>query len=53
MSRGRFVITYNGEVYNFRELRVRLEREGVSFTTQTDTEVILAGWAAWEAELLP
>jgi asparagine synthase (glutamine-hydrolysing) len=30
-----------------------LEREGVSFTTQTDTEVILAGWAAWEAELLP
>ena len=53
MSRGRLVITYNGEVYNFRELRGRLEREGVSFSTQTDTEVLLAGWAAWEAELLP
>jgi asparagine synthase (glutamine-hydrolysing) len=53
MRRGRFVITYNGEVYNFREIRGLLEREGVSFTTQTDTEVLLMGWAAWGPEFLP
>jgi len=52
MSRGRFVITYNGEIYNFRELRGLLEKEGVAFQTQTDTEVLLVGWAAWGPELL-
>ena len=34
-------ITFNGEIYNFRELRSELEREGVTFTTHTDTEVLL------------
>ena len=53
MIRGRFVITYNGEIYNFRELRGLLEREGVLFQTRTDTEVLLAGWAAWGPDVLP
>jgi asparagine synthase (glutamine-hydrolysing) len=38
---GRFTITFNGEIYNFRELRTELEREGTSFHTGTDTEVLL------------
>ncbi len=41
-SDGRLVITFNGEIYNFRELRQGLEKEGVQFHTATDTEVILA-----------
>jgi asparagine synthase (glutamine-hydrolysing) len=38
---GRFWITYNGEVYNYRDLRTLLEARGHSFATRTDTEVIL------------
>jgi len=38
---GRFQIVYNGEVYNYRELRSTLEARGVSFNSNTDTEVIL------------
>src|SRR5206468_1283628 len=38
---GRFVITYNGEVYNFREVRALLEAEGCVFRSETDTEVLL------------
>jgi asparagine synthase (glutamine-hydrolysing) len=34
-------ITFNGEIYNFRELRADLEREGITFRTHTDTEVLL------------
>ena len=39
---GRLVIVFNGEIYNFLELRTELERLGVGFRTKTDTEVILA-----------
>jgi asparagine synthase (glutamine-hydrolysing) len=40
-------ITFNGEIYNFRELRSDLERRGQAFRTQTDTEVILKAYAVW------
>lgn len=40
-STGRLYITYNGEIYNFRELRSDLEKEGVFFRSQSDTEVLL------------
>ena len=40
-------ITYNGELYNYRELRARLERSGVGFVTSSDTEVVLEAWRAW------
>ena len=43
---GRFTITFNGEIYNHRELRRSLEQRGIGFTSQTDTEVILQGYAA-------
>ncbi|MGA1608144.1 MAG: asparagine synthase (glutamine-hydrolyzing) [Planctomycetota bacterium] len=41
---GDYAITFNGEIYNFPELRVALEREGVRFRTNTDTEVLLQGY---------
>ncbi len=44
---GNYAITYNGELYNFRELRVELERLGRRFCTNTDTEVALNAYAAW------
>ena len=41
------VIIYNGEIYNYRELRQELESEGYEFATQSDTEVVLQAYAAW------
>ena len=43
----RFVITYNGEVYNFRELRKELESSGCIFSSQSDTEVVLNAYSRW------
>ena len=44
---GNVVLTYNGEVYNFLELRHELEALGYVFRTHCDTEVILYAWQAW------
>lgn len=44
---GRYVLTYNGEVYNFQELRIELERLGVTFYSKSDTEVVLKAFAHW------
>ncbi len=41
------VLTFNGEIYNFMELRKELEALGYRFQTHCDTEVILYGWQAW------
>ncbi|HEV8241705.1 MAG TPA: asparagine synthase (glutamine-hydrolyzing) [Thermoanaerobaculia bacterium] len=49
---GRYRITYNGELYNFRELRRELVAEGVRFATASDTEVILALYARDGAAML-
>ncbi len=43
----RYVLTYNGEIYNFPSLKLQLENEGVKFNGNSDTEVLLAGIEAW------
>src|SRR5512143_3283086 len=49
---GDFTIVFNGEIYNFLEVRKELEAAGHSFTTRSDTEVILKAYAAWGVDCL-
>lgn len=49
---GRFSISYNGEIFNFEEIRKELEGKGYVFTSQTDTEVVLAAYAEWREKCL-
>ena len=48
----RWVLTYNGEIYNFRELRMELEAEGIWFRSNTDSEVVLYALALWGPDAL-
>lgn len=45
-------VSYNGEIYNFREVRAELEALGARFQTDSDTEVLLHGWQAWGPSML-
>ena len=49
---GRYVITFNGEIYNYPELREELRRGGRAFQTASDTEVILEGYQQWGTEVV-
>lgn len=49
---GRYVLVYNGEIYNFRELRAELETLGHAFRSASDSEVLLAAWAQWGPQSL-
>jgi asparagine synthase (glutamine-hydrolysing) len=49
---GRYTILHNGEIYNYKELKETLQQKGYSFSTQSDTEVILAAYACYGAECL-
>lgn len=44
---GRYVIVFNGEIYNYQELRDELKVDGYNFYTESDTEVLLAAWVTW------
>jgi len=52
IGEGRYWITYNGEIYNFVELRAELEALGVVFHTTSDTEVLLQAYAVWGEDML-
>src|ERR1700751_6335348 len=45
-------VVFNGELYNYRELRERLTRCGHQFTTQSDTETLVHAWEEWGEECL-
>ena len=49
---GSVIIVFNGEIYNFQEIRAELEQMGYSFISRTDTEVILHGYEAWGMEVV-
>lgn len=49
---GRFTLTYNGEIYNFPELRKQLQASGYRFNSRTDSEVLLYAWAEWGPNVL-
>ena len=48
----RYVLSYNGEIYNYRELRTDLEAEGALFRSKTDSEVMLCAFARWGTDAL-
>lgn len=50
---GDAALVFNGEIYNFLEVRAELEAMGHSFHTESDTEVVLTAWAAWGEAMLP
>jgi asparagine synthase (glutamine-hydrolysing) len=47
---GSMWLTFNGEIHNYRELRLELEGQGVEFRTGTDTEVVLNAYATWGSD---
>jgi asparagine synthase (glutamine-hydrolysing) len=48
-----FVLCYNGELYNYREIRAQLVSGGARFVTTSDTEVVLEAWRRWGPQCLP
>jgi asparagine synthase (glutamine-hydrolysing) len=51
-SDNRYVLTFNGEIYNYRELKKTLQNKGYQFKTDSDTEVLLCSFAEWDIECL-
>ncbi|RDH43201.1 asparagine synthase (glutamine-hydrolyzing) [Zooshikella ganghwensis] len=51
-SSHRYILSYNGEVYNYKELKIELEAEGYWFRSQTDSEVVLNALTAWGVKAL-
>jgi asparagine synthase (glutamine-hydrolysing) len=52
-TNGRYMLTFNGEIYNYREIKKELIALGFLFTTEGDTEVLLKAWEAWGQACLP
>jgi len=51
-SDSRYVLSYNGEIYNFRELRIKLQSKGWVFRSESDSEVVLNALAEWGSDAL-
>lgn len=51
-TKGSYVLVFNGEIYNYRDLRTELEGAGYAFETNSDTEVLLVSYLAWGKGLL-
>lgn len=51
-SDGQLVITFNGEIYNFQELKTELSDKGYTFQSQSDTEVLLCAYKEWGSDML-
>jgi asparagine synthase (glutamine-hydrolysing) len=47
LRKGALTLVYNGELYNYKELRAELASHGAEFVTKSDTEVVLEAWRAW------
>lgn len=52
-ANGRYIMVYNGEIYNYLELRRECLAAGWSFSTESDSEVLMACWALWGTQCLP
>ncbi len=52
MHFGDLIVNFNGEIYNFKEIRKELEEKGYSFTSWSDTEVILKGYHCWGLDVV-
>ncbi len=52
MTRDKYTITYNGEIYNFHDIRKILQNDGYYFTSETDTEVVLRSYQKWGVDAL-
>lgn len=52
LPNSRFTLVYNGEIYNFNDLKKELCAKGYTFQTSTDTEVLLVGWEAWGSKIV-
>ena len=52
LSKHGLTLVYNGELYNYKELKAELASRGVSFVTTSDTEVVLEAWRYWGSEAL-
>jgi asparagine synthase (glutamine-hydrolysing) len=48
---GRYWIVFNGEIYNYKELRDEIGQKGCQFRTQSDTEVLLQAWMTWKTDM--
>jgi asparagine synthase (glutamine-hydrolysing) len=48
-----YVLVYNGEIYNYKTIKIQLEELGETFSTQSDSEVLLIGYKRWGKNLVP
>ena len=52
MHKDNYVICFNGEIYNFKELKLQLIKKGHTFFSNGDTEVLISAWKEWGVSML-